>query len=78
MRQETSHEKPNIYPYMTILDVVSRFRNTEAVFSQYNEKAGACLCCQALFDPLKEVARKYGLDLRSLINELENVIEGTK
>ena len=56
---------------MTILDVISRYRGTESVFKQYDEKAKACLCCQALFDPLKDVAGKYGLDLGQLLNELE-------
>ncbi|MFZ5452598.1 MAG: hypothetical protein ACOZF2_12145 [Thermodesulfobacteriota bacterium] len=56
---------------MTILEVVSRFRQTEPVFRRYDEEAGVCLCCQALFDPLQEVARKYGLNLPSLLADLE-------
>ena len=66
-------KKPTIHPDMTILDVVYRYRQTEAVFRQYDEKAGVCLCCQALFDPLKEVARRYGLDLTELMAALECV-----
>ena len=63
MGQDTPHEKPHIHADMTILDVVSRHRQTETVVRQYDDKAGVCLCCQALFDPLKIVAEKYGLDL---------------
>jgi hypothetical protein len=56
---------------MTILGVVSRYRQTEAVFREYDKKAGACLCCQALFEPIKEVAKKYGLDFDQLMADLE-------
>ena len=56
---------------MTLLDVVSRCRQTEAVFRKYDERAGVCLCCQALFETLGETARKYGLDLRQLLSDLE-------
>jgi len=74
MSQDTSDEKPNIDPGMTILDVISRYRQTEAVFKQYDEKAGVCLCCEALFDPLSAVAQKYNLNLEKLMTELEDVI----
>jgi hypothetical protein len=70
MNRVQSGERPVIDPGMTILDVLSKYRQTESVFKQYDEKAGACLCCQALFDPLKDVADKYGLDLRQLIADL--------
>jgi hypothetical protein len=60
---------------MTILDLVSRYRQTEAVFKQYDEKAGVCLCCEALFDPLKDVADKYHLDLAKLTADLRAAIE---
>lgn len=72
MDGDTNIEGPIIDPDMTILDVVSRYRQTEAVFKRYDEKAGVCLCCQALFDPLKRVAQEYGLPLAELIVELEN------
>ena len=76
MSKSTAHEKPTIDPNMTILEVFSRYRQTEAVFKRYDEKAGVCLCCQALFDPLKDVADKHNLDLRKLIADLKAVIEG--
>ena len=75
MGVDKDNEKPTINPDMTILDVVSRSRQTEAVFKQYDEKAGVRLCCQALFDPLKDVAQRYCLDLEELISELKAVIE---
>jgi hypothetical protein len=77
MRMEESLNKPLpdkeklIHPEMTVLDVISRYRETEAVFKQYDERAGECICCQALFEPLRNVATKYGLDLKKLITDLE-------
>lgn len=64
-------EANRIQPDMTVLDVVSRYRQTEAVFRKYDEQAGVCICCEALFESLKTVSEKYGLDLKSLLSELE-------
>ena len=71
MDQNKPDERPHIDANMTVLDVVSRYRQTEAVFRQYDERAGVCLCCHALFDSLQEVADKYGLELDRLIADLE-------
>lgn len=56
---------------MTVLDVVSKYRQTEAVFKKYDEQAGECICCQALFEPLRNVAAKYGLNLERFVADLE-------
>lgn len=64
----------SISPEMTVLDVVSRFRETEVVFKKYDKPAGECICCQALFDPLRNVAAMYGLDLEKLLEDLESVV----
>jgi hypothetical protein len=74
MGRDASADKPIIHPDMTVLDVVSRHRPTEQVFKRYDERAGVCLCCRALFDPLREVARTYGLDLDRLIEDLEAAV----
>lgn len=63
-----------IDPEMSILDVLSRYRGTEVVFKRYDEKAGVCLCCEALFDSLKDVAEKYRLDLPELLADLKRAI----
>ncbi len=76
MNQNQCDGSPVIDAGMTILDVVSRYRQTEAVFKQYDETAGECLCCRALFDPLNDVADKYGLDLNRLIAELTAAASG--
>ncbi|MFH1082305.1 MAG: hypothetical protein V1751_02830 [Pseudomonadota bacterium] len=74
MSKALNNGKKSIYPYMTILDVLSRYGNTDSVFREYDEEAGICLCCEALFDPLSVVAEKYNLNLEKLITELEHVI----
>ncbi len=56
---------------MTVLDVVSRYRQTEAVFKKYDKQAGECICCQALFEPLRKVAIRYGLNMEQLLTDLE-------
>ena len=60
-----------ISPEMTVLDVVSRYRKTEAVFREYDGKAGECICCNALFEPLRNLAAKYDLNLDTLLEDLE-------
>jgi len=60
-----------IHPEMTVLDVLSRYRKTEEVFKQYDKQAGECICCQALFEPLKNVAVTYGLNMEKLLTDLE-------
>lgn len=71
----TSRERPHILPEMTVLDVVSCYRGSEAIFKKYDEQAGICICCQALFKTLREVAEKYGIDLGTLLTELEAIAD---
>lgn len=63
--------RDRITPGMTVLEVIYRYRQTEEVFNQYDAIAGVCLCCQALFDSVSEVAGKYNLDLEQLMTDLE-------
>ena len=71
MSKVSSKGVRHILPEMTVLDVVSRYRGSEAIFKNYDEQAGICICCQALFKTLREVAEKYSLDLEKLLRELE-------
>ena len=73
-----SSAKPDrlIGPDMTVLDVVSQCRETEQVFKQFDEQAGECICCNALFEPLQEMADRYGLDLTRLLDDLNRVAQG--
>jgi len=62
-----------ITPNMTVLDVVSKYRPTEAVFKKYDSQAGVCICCEALFERLDVIAAKYDLDLDALLDDLKAV-----
>ncbi len=62
---------PSIHPDMTILDIVSAHKATEAVFRSRDDQAGECILCQALFDTLAQVAERYSLDLDALLADLE-------
>lgn len=59
---------------MTVLDIVSQYRETEVVFKQYDEPAGECICCNALFETLAAVAKKYDLNIQRMLDDLESVI----
>jgi thiol-disulfide isomerase/thioredoxin len=63
-----------ITPDMTVLDVIDRYRDTESVFRKYDEQAGVCIYCQALFETIGEVAKKYRLNLEQFLADLEDVI----
>jgi len=63
-----------ITPDMTVLDVIDRYRNTESIFRKYDEQAGVCICCQALFETIGDVAAKYELDLDHFLSDLEDAI----
>lgn len=57
---------------MSVLDVLNLYRQTEAVFKQYDKQAGECICCQALFEPLQGIAERYGLELERFLADLES------
>jgi hypothetical protein len=76
MSKSVSDKKKTIHGDMTVLDVVSKYRQAEDVFKKYDEQAGECICCQALFEPLKDVAKKYKLDLEKLMTDLESGAHG--
>ena len=71
MDKKVIKKNQQIRPEMTVLDVVSGYKKTEQVFKQYDKQAGVCICCQSLFEPLKNVAVKYGLNLEKLLADLE-------
>jgi hypothetical protein len=61
-----------ITPDMTVLDIISTHRETEGVFKKYDQEAGECICCNALFDSLEHMAQRYGLNLENLLADLKN------
>ncbi len=74
--KESIHGKNNeIHQDMTVLDVISKYRQTETVFKGYDKMAGECVCCNALFEPLKNVAVKYDLNLEKMMSDLKNAVK---
>lgn len=62
---------PLINPEMTVLDVVAGYKETLPVFKRYDVPAGECICCNSLFETIHSVAARYGLDLKTLLKDLE-------
>jgi len=56
---------------MTVLDTVANWKETQAIFKRYDALAGECICCNALFEPIQDMVKKYDLDLMTLLAELE-------
>lgn len=56
---------------MTVLDIVAKWEKTQAVFKCYDEPAGECICCNALFETVEQVCEKYTLPLEDLLADLE-------
>lgn len=77
MNRSMYDNKNAIHADMTVLDIVSRYRQTQDVFKRYDEQAGECICCRALFDSLRDVAERYGLDLRKLMADLVHAVDST-
>lgn len=71
-----SHQMDNrlITPEMTILEIVDKYPQTESIIRKYDQQAGVCLCCQALFESLRDTAIKFGLNIEKLLDDLNQVI----
>jgi len=63
--------KRRITPDMTLLDILARYRETEAVFRARDDRAGECILCNALFETVADAAARYNLDLDELLGDLE-------
>ncbi len=64
-----------ITPETVIVDIISRYRETEKIFKQLEEKTGVCICCKALFVPIGEAAERFGFNITSVIADICAVIE---
>ncbi len=62
---------PRIGPTMTVLEIVHRHPDTQAVFHSWDEKAKECIMCKALFETVEGVCTRYGLDLDEMLADLE-------
>lgn len=69
-------ETEKIAAGLTVLDIVSEYPATEAVFKSYDERVGECVCCQRLFETVQQVAEKYKLDLTELLAKLNAAARG--
>lgn len=67
-----------IEPGMIVLDIVSTYSATQEVFKSWDDRAGECICCNALFESLEMVAEKYNLDLAALVRDLHNAAGNAK
>ena len=65
-----------ITPEMTIIDIISQYRQTEAIFKRLEEETEACVCCHGLFLPLREAAKRFGFDLYTVLADLNAAIDG--
>lgn len=61
---------------MAVLDIVSEYPATEAVFKSYDKQVGECICCQMLFESVRQVTEKYNLDLGEVLEELNSASVG--
>ncbi len=71
----TRQKTEKIVAEMSVLDIVSEYPTTEAVFKSYDERVGECICCQSLFETVHQVAEKYKLDLAVLLDEMNAAIK---
>lgn len=72
-KSENNSSTCTIEPGMTVLDIVSTYSATQEVFKRWDDRAGECICCNALFESLDAVAEKYNLDLSALVQDLKKV-----
>jgi hypothetical protein len=68
-------EKPEIITLeTTIIDIISQYSETEAIFKKLEEKTGACICCQALFLSLREAVDRFGFDVECVQEDINAAI----
>ena len=58
---------------ITILDIISKYPETEDIFRSYDEHAGKCVLCNNLFDTLEKFTAEYDVDLEELILKLKDL-----
>jgi hypothetical protein len=59
-----------------VLNVVETYPATQVVFEAYEAQAGECICCNALFQTIEEVAAKYSLDLETFLRDINRAASG--
>jgi hypothetical protein len=66
-----------ITPGMTMIDIISRYRETEVICKRLEEETGACVCCKGLFLPLREAAKRFGFDPGTALTDLNAAVDGS-
>lgn len=59
---------------LTVLEIVAEFPDSEVFFRRWDNRAGECIMCRALFESVESLCRRYGLDLREFLAGLEKAI----
>ena len=67
-----------VTPEWTVLDIISRHRETEKVFKDLEVETGHCICCQGLFLPLNEAAVEFGFEVEPVMTKIERVLGSAK
>ena len=70
MPESPLEQPPPIGPDSLLWEIIFHHRATEAVFKQYEQETGHCLCCEALFQSLAQTTEQYGLDLAQMLARL--------
>ena len=65
----------DITPETSVIDVISRYRETEKIFKRLEAETGSCICCQGLFDTLLEAAERFGFERACVLAEIEDTVE---
>ena len=71
MSDKKNKGRQRINPEMTVLDVVSAYKETLPVFKEYDALAKECICCKSLFKTIRSAAAKYGFDLNRFLDDLQ-------
>ncbi|MCK9230021.1 MAG: DUF1858 domain-containing protein [Syntrophales bacterium] len=72
--QRAAERADIITPEMTILDIISRHRETERIFKRLEAELGVCVCCRGLFLTLREAAEQYGFPVDSVMTEINDLV----
>lgn len=70
----TGKTTPGITPETMIIDIISGHRQTECIFRRLEEETGTCVLCQGLFLTLGEAAGQFGFDLKTVMDNLHDVV----
>lgn len=59
-----------------VLGLVEKHPATQSVLEEHDEQVGECICCNALFQTIEEVAAKYSLNLEGFLEDTNRAVSG--